>query len=544
MQDKKNWQKFCKYFFQDEELGLQLDISEVNFSEDYFKQMEPQLKEAYTRMKKLEAGAVANPDENRMVGHYWLRAPELAPNAALTTEIRNNISNIKEFAERIHQGTIRSERGTLFKKVLLIGIGGSSLGPRFVSEALNSRAAKMELFFIDNTDPDGMDRIFEIIGEDLPSTLTVVISKSGGTIETRNGMEETRHFYSKQGLDFTKHAISITQPGSLLDRLSIEQGWLGRFPMWDWVGGRTSVLSAVGLVPLALQGVDIDLLLAGARRCDSLTRSEHTLKNPAALLALMWYKLTGGQGGKQMVILPYKDRLELLTKYMQQLIMESLGKEKDLSGEIVNQGIAVFGNKGTTDQHSYLQQLLDGPANFFVTFIEVLKDREFSSPFIAEESTSGDYLHAFLLGTRKALATKQRESITVTLTEISERTIGALLALFERTVSIYADLININAYHQPAVELGKKGAGEVIRLKNKLVNFLRANPNREYRLEEIAELLADSQIDLVILFKILQHLCHNPESQIIFRKAKPVSTADKDNGYPSYVYQYKQRLNN
>jgi len=381
----------------------------------------------------------------------------------------------------------------------------------------------------------------------------VVISKSGKTVETRNAMEETRYLYTKLGLDFSKHAVSITQPGSLLDRLSVEQGWLGRFPMWDWVGGRTSVLSAVGLVPLALQGVDIDLLLEGARRCDILTRSERTLKNPAALLALMWYKITGGQGGKQMVILPYKDRLELLTKYLQQLIMESLGKEKDLSGRTVNQGIAVFGNKGTTDQHSYLQQLLDGPANFFVTFIEVLKDREFSSPIIAEESTSGDYLQAFMLGTRKALAAKQRESITVTLTAINERTIGALLALFERTVSIYADLININAYHQPAVELGKKGAAEVIRLKNEIVSLLQANPDKEFRLEEIAELLAASpkditleqknspngSVDLVILFKILQHLCHNPESQITLRRNETAAEYE-DNEILAYTYQYSK----
>ena len=471
----------------------------------------------------------------------------------MTAEIQDTLSNIKEFVERIHRGAIRSERGTLFRKVLVIGIGGSSLGPRFVSEALRSPADKMELFFIDNTDPDGMDRVFECLREDLADTLTVVISKSGKTVETRNAMEETRHFYAKQGLDFSKHALSITQRGSMLDRLSVDQNWLGRFPMWDWVGGRTSVLSAVGLVPLGLQGVDIDLLLEGARRCDRLTRSEHTLKNPAALLALMWYKITDGQGGKQMVILPYKDRLELLTKYLQQLIMESLGKEKNLSGQIVNQGIAVFGNKGTTDQHSYLQQLLDGPANFFVTFIEVLKDRQQLSPVIAEESTSGDYLQAFLLGTRKALAAKQRESITITLTEVNERTIGALLALFERAVGIYANLININPYHQPAVELGKKGAEAVIRLKNEVVNLLRANPDREYRLEEIAESLAfssnikedekniaDGPLDLVILFKILQHLCHNPENRIIFRKTESVSAEYEENEISAYIYQYRK----
>src|SRR5690606_10276987 len=159
--------------------------------------------------------------------------------------------------------------------------------------------------------------------------------------------------------------------------------------------------------------------------------------------------LTRGQGGQQLVVLPYKDRLELLTKYLQQLVMESLGKEKDLAGRTVHQGLTVLGNKGSTDQHSYVQQLLEGPDNFFVTFIQVLEDREGTSPVVGENSTSGDYLQAFLMGTRKALAMKGRASLTITLEKLNSFTLGALLALFERTVSMYAYLVNVNAYHQP-----------------------------------------------------------------------------------------------
>src|SRR5262249_48007618 len=152
----------------------------------------------------------------------------------------------------------------------------------------------------------------------------------------------------------------------------IDSGFLARFPMWDWVGGRTSELSAVGLLPAALQGIDIDAMLEGARACDAVTRVHDTRKNPAAVMALCWYWSGHGKGEKDMVILPYKDRLELFSRYLQQLVMESLGKEKDLAGNVVNQGIAVYGNKGSTDQHAYVQQLRDGRLNFFVTFIEVL----------------------------------------------------------------------------------------------------------------------------------------------------------------------------
>ncbi len=144
--------------------------------------------------------------------------------------------------------------------------------------------------------------------------------------------------------------------------------------MWDWVGGRTSQTSAVGLLPAALQGLDIDGLLAGAREMDVATRSRELAKNPAALLALAWHHAGSGKGAKDMVVLPYKDRLELFSRYLQQLVMESLGKEKDLDGR-VQQGLAVYGNKGSTDQHAYVQQLRDGVANHFVLFIEVLKDR-------------------------------------------------------------------------------------------------------------------------------------------------------------------------
>ncbi len=199
--------------------------------------------------------------------------------------------------------------------------------------------------------------------------------------------------------------------------------------MWDWVGGRTSELSAVGLLPAALQGFDIDALLAGARAMDEVTRNTNPRQNPAALLALMWYHAGKGKGQKDMVVLPYKDRLELFSRYLQQLVMESLGKEKDLSGAIVHQGLAVYGNKGSTDQHAYVQQLREGINNFFVVFIEVLKDRAGPSMEVDPGVTSGDYLSGFLQGTRRALFENDRESITITLNAVSPESIGTLIAL-------------------------------------------------------------------------------------------------------------------
>jgi glucose-6-phosphate isomerase len=326
-------------------------------------------------------------------------------------------------------------------------------------------------------------------------------------------MLEVASAYRKAGLVFEKHAVAITGVGSKLDKIAKNDGWIARFPMWDWVGGRTSVTSAVGMLPAALQGIAIEDLLKGSSLCDEITRSKDTRTNPAALLALSWYHATGGRGQKDMVILPYKDRLMLFPKYLQQLIMESLGKEKDLSNNTVNQGIAVYGNKGTTDQHAYVQQLRDGVNNFFATFIEVLLDRDGPSMEVDPGITSGDYLSAFLQGTRSALHEKNRQSITITIERLDGQSIGALIALYERAVGFYATLVNINAYHQPGVEAGKKMAGAVVKLQIEVLDFLRKNSGQSFTADEVAKAL-HAEKNTEIVFKILEHASANNDHKV------------------------------
>ncbi len=352
------WQRYQKHLVRYPDLGISLDISRMNFSDDFFAKMKPLTDKAFAEMKKLEAGAIANPDEKRMVGHYWLRNFGLAPAPELRAGIESDIAQSKAFAVEVHAGNLVAQRGGRFTRLLVIGIGGSALGPQFITDALvNTWDAPLKTHFFDNTDPDGLQRVLADIGADLNRTLTVVISKSGGTPETRNGMLEAKAAYERAGLDFAQHAVAVTGTAangisSKLEATATEQKWLKIFPMTDWVGGRTSIMHTVGLVPMALQGVDVDSLLAGAAAMDEKTRSLPVEQNAAMLLALMWHHAGGGKGAKDMVILPYKDRLVLLSKYLQQLVMESLGKELDLDGAKVNQGIAVYGNKGSTDQHA------------------------------------------------------------------------------------------------------------------------------------------------------------------------------------------------
>jgi glucose-6-phosphate isomerase len=251
---------------------------------------------------------------------------------------------------------------------------------------------------------------------------------------------------------------------------------------------------------------------------DEINRLYEMMKNPAALLALMWYYAGGGKGAKDMVVLPYKDRLLLFSRYLQQLIMESLGKEKDRDGKVVHQGIAVYGNKGSTDQHAYVQQLREGVNNFFVTFIEVLKDRSALQPdgvasglAVEPDVTSGDYLHGFFQGTRRALYENGRESVTITVEEVSPRTVGVLIALYERAVGIYAELININAYHQPGVEAGKKAAGAVIALQRKVLAYLRSG--HAGTAEQVA-LAIGAADEVETVYHTLRHLAANPEHKV------------------------------
>lgn len=487
------WDRFQHYHLRHADLGISLDVSRMGFSEDFLTHMDPVSRKAVAGMQALEAGAEANPDEHRMVGHYWLRNPGLAPSKELAETIAATNADIHAFAAALHAGGA-------FTDVLVVGIGGSALGPQFISDALGCSSNPIRLHFFDNTDPDGMDRVLDALEARLEHTLTVVISKSGGTKETRNGMLEAQRRYALAGVPFAPRAVAVTGEGSELDRYATAQGWLKRFPMWDWVGGRTSVMSAVGMVPLVLQGVPMDRLLQGAAAMDAWTREVEPRKNPALLLALMWHYAGGGRGTKDMVVLPYKDRLTLFSKYLQQLVMESLGKERDLDGNVVNQGIAVYGNKGSTDQHAYVQQLRDGVHNFFVTFIEVRKEREGAAFEVEPGTTSGDYLQGFLRGTRSALFESGRESVTVSLPDVGPESVGALIALYDRAVGFYGLLVNINAYHQPGVEAGKKAATAVLELQHKVAAALGAAPATA---EEIATAVGaeDEQV-----YHVLTHL--------------------------------------
>jgi glucose-6-phosphate isomerase len=503
----RQWDRYQQYCLTIPELGFSLDISRVRFPEGYISGMLPAVSSAMDAMEALEAGAVANADEGRMVGHYWLRAPELAP-SDMQAEIRNASAHVSAFAEQARQGAIRGAGGT-FKHMIHVGIGGSSLGPQLLCESQKADADQVKVHFLDNIDPDGISALIRRLRPDLGRTLVSVVSKSGWTPTPWRVMMELEGAYASRQLSLARHAVATTMAGTKLDDHAARQGWLARFPLWDWVGGRTSVTSAVGLLPAAMQGVDAAAFLDGAAKMDERTRARNWRINPAMMLALMWHWLGNGRGDKSMVILPYRDRLALFPRYIQQLTMESIGKRLDRSGRAVHQGLGVYGHKGVTDQHSYVQQLCEGRDDTFVTFIAV------DSDLVGDDDETampplGDHLFGNLEGTRAALSRHGRDSITISLAAAGAASLGALIALHERAVGLYAELVDVNAYHQPSVN--KDVAAPVLALKQSVMHCLR-NATEPRTAEEIAATIGEGdQVELV--YKILRRQAMVPRGNV------------------------------
>ncbi|MFM7312111.1 MAG: glucose-6-phosphate isomerase [Cyanobium sp.] len=497
------WERFTALLWSDEQLGFWLDVSRMGLDQPHLDTLEPAFRRAFEAMAALEAGAIANPDEQRQVGHYWLRTPELAPDPVAREHVVAEIDRIEAFGRDVLAGRCTAPDGKAFTDVLWIGIGGSGLGPLLMIRALQDPGSGLPFHFFDNVDPDGMRRTIAALGSRLATTLVVVVSKSGGTPEPHIGMLQARRAVEAAGGTWNAQAVAVTMLDSRLDQEAVAAQWLARFDMFDWVGGRTSITSAVGLLPGVLIASDMRAFLDGAATMDALTRRPSLRDNPAALLAAAWYVAGDGKGRRDMVVLPYRDRLEVFSRYLQQLVMESLGKKLDRQGQVVHQGLAVYGNKGSTDQHAYVQQLRDGIDNFFVTFIEVLEDPGDIPPL--EGENPGDFLDGFLQGTRAALSEEGRSNLTITLRRLDERALGALIALFERAVGLYGELVDVNAYHQPGVEAGKKAAAALLDLQSRLEQVLLDGQERS--LAELQPLLQLPSPEP--LYWILRHLCAN-----------------------------------
>ena len=386
--------------------------------------------------------------------------------------------------------------------MLVLGIGGSALGNIALQGALNPATYNLmsararggpRLFVLDNVDPALVRDTLGLLSRRLRTTLVNVISKSGETAETASQFMIVRELLRKKlGGRFSERIVATTDAsrGTLHD-IAKADGY-AMLPVPGDVGGRFSVLSPVGLFSAAMCGIDIDELLAGAAAMRNRTENTDWRENPACILAAIKY-LAFARKSKQMhVMMPYSNRLLPLADWYRQLWAESLGKAIDRDGNQVFTGPTPVKALGTTDQHSQVQLYREGPNDKLVIFLTASKHpREARVPDVFADRPGLTYLRGAKLSklldaekqaTEYALAASQRPSVTIRFDEIRPFAVGEFIYLYEFTTSLCGELLNIDAYDQPAVELGKKGTFALMNregydeMRTQMRPHLRADP--------------------------------------------------------------------
>ncbi|MBQ8458929.1 glucose-6-phosphate isomerase [bacterium] len=372
---------------------------------------------------------------------------------------------VKEYASMV--------RGR-FDNVLVLGIGGSALGGLAVTEALlkpywnfltkEQRDNFPRIFFLDNIDPDSINGLLDIL--DLKKTLVNVITKSGDTAETMAQFMILRDRLAQElGEDeYRKNVVATTDKQTGVLRQISEQEGYKTFVIPDDVGGRFSVFSAVGLLPFALVGIDIDEITNGIKDMDLALKNTDIHQNIAAQNALIQYLMDIKKGKNISVVMPYSSKLKFVADWYTQLWAESLGKNEDLNGNSVNVGPTPVRALGATDQHSQIQLFNEGPNNKVITFIrvgdfntslEIPKIFEYTGIGYLGGKTLNDLMNAEADSTMVSLSDYSRPTVTITLPKVNGYYIGQLLYMLEVQTAIAGALYNVNAFNQPGVEQAK-----------------------------------------------------------------------------------------
>ena len=361
-----------------------------------------------------------------------------------------------------------------FDNILVLGIGGSALGGLAVTEALlkpywnfltpEQRDNFPRIFFLDNIDPDSINGLLDIL--DLKKTLVNVITKSGSTAETMSQFMIVKSRLEKElGEDeYRKNVVATTDRQTGVLRQIAEQEGYKTFVVPDDVGGRFSVFSAVGLLPFALVGIDIDEITNGIKDMDLALKNTDIKENIAAQNALIQYLMDTKKGKDLSVMMPYSSRLRYVSDWYVQLWAESLGKDTDKQGNHIHVGPTPIRALGATDQHSQIQLYNEGPNNKIINFIRIDEfDTNLEIPRIFEYTgigylggkTVNDLINAEADSTRVALADYARPTVTISLPKVDGYHVGQLLYMLEVQTAIAGELYNIDTFNQPGVEQAK-----------------------------------------------------------------------------------------
>jgi len=424
----------------------------------------------------------------RAVGpEHGLRAGELESLAAKGKEIHKWLSGLKEKKEigffNLHEAdTLKIKKYAArvrerYENFVVLGIGGSALGTTAINNAVNRNYANLltkrkrngypRLFVADNIDPDHFGELLSML--DPKKTLFNVISKSGATAETMSQFMVVFDMLNKKLKGKWKKKIVVTtDPAKGILREIVNEFKLDSFEVPPNVGGRFSAMSAVGLLPLACAGVNIDRLLEGQARMAERAQSDDILKNPAYLFSSIMYLADTAKKKPMTVMMPYSSRLYGMSDWFAQLWAESLGKARTRGGNAVHTGQTPIKALGVTDQHSQVQLYVEGPFDKTVVFLEVEKfHSEVKIPAIFKDKPDVSYLAGSSLnelisvelqGTKYALTEHQRPNLTIKLPEINEYTVGQLIYMFELATAFSGGLYDVNPFDQPGVEFGKNFA--------------------------------------------------------------------------------------
>ncbi len=431
---------------------------------------EQQLVEQFRVMRR---GTVVNTingftSENRQALHTASRdlfQPQPCE-AAASAKAKENLQQLRQFLEEIESGVLTGSSGKHFTSVIHVGIGGSDLGPRALYEALYAYGLPgRKVLFISNVDPDDAARRLSEV--ELDSALVVIVSKSGGTLETLTNETLVRSALREAGLDPCRHCVAVTGEGSPMDTPT---RYLRSFYMYDYIGGRYSVTSMVGAVSLGFfLGLDTFMeLLAGANEMDIAAEQPEVLKNPALLLALLGVWNHNFLGYSTLAVLPYSQALHRFSAHLQQCDMESNGKSITRDGESVTTktGPVLWGEPGTNGQHAFYQLLHQGTEIVPVEFIGFTRS-QYGKDLEVEKTTSQQKLLANLFAQSVAFAVGQqstnpnrsfagnRPSLILMGEQLDAKTMGALLALYEAKIVLQGFCWGINSFDQEGVQLGK-----------------------------------------------------------------------------------------
>ncbi len=362
-----------------------------------------------------------------------------------------------------------------FDQVLVLGIGGSALGPMTLHQALNPAGYNLldkgvrkypQIFFNDNVDPDELHHLLQLI--DPKRCLLVVVTKSGSTTETMSSFLILHEIWVKAlGKDkYARQVVAVTDPAKGDLRRLVQAEGFRTLDIPPGVGGRFSVFTPVGLFPAAMVGIDIAELLAGAAAMDEIFQQDTPEKNPVLACAGLQYLADTAKHLPISVLMPYSAQLRLLTGWFVQLWAESLGKKFDLQGRQVNVGPTPLSAVGTTDQHSQLQLFMEGPYDKLVAFIRI---EEFANSMPIKTNLSAydglnyqaghtlaELINAEQTATALALTNNGRPNYTISLPRLNAFTLGQLLQLLMLQTAVAGELYGINAYDQPGVEEGKQ----------------------------------------------------------------------------------------